>query len=48
MGFFLAEDANNVTVLGGNQGNSVKESTYLKDGKVGSTDYKLLGYRIPG
>lgn len=47
VGFFIDEDVNNVTVLGGNQGNSVKEATYPKDGRMGSMYYKLLGYRIP-
>ncbi|MGH8593739.1 MAG: TIGR02594 family protein [Gammaproteobacteria bacterium] len=47
VGFFFSEDADSVTVLGGNQSNSVKEATYPKDGRVGSMDYKLLGYRIP-
>lgn len=47
VGFFIAEHADSVTVLGGNQSDSVKEATYPKDGRVGSMDYKLLGYRIP-
>ncbi len=40
VGFFIEENQNGISVLGGNQSNSVKTSWYSRD--------DLLGFRIPG
>jgi TIGR02594 family protein len=47
VGFFIEDLGTKVRILGGNQSESVKESTYPKDGKLGKFDYKLLNYRMP-
>lgn len=39
VGFYIGEDENSIRVLGGNQSNSVSESSYPKE--------NLLGYRMP-
>lgn len=47
VGFFLEDLGNKVRILGGNQSNQVKVSTYPKSGTMGGTRYELLGYRWP-
>lgn len=47
VGFFLGETGSRVTLLGGNQGNSVSISDYPKNGTKGSYTYVLQGYRWP-
>jgi hypothetical protein len=46
VGFYLGENTDTVEVFGGNQSNSVISSHYPKDGFLGSTKYRLLGYRV--
>lgn len=46
VGFYLGENADTIEVFGGNQSNSVTSSHYPKDGYLGSTKYRLLGYRV--
>jgi len=45
VGFFVEATQSHVTVLSGNASNRVKISTYPKDGKLGSTNYKLRSIR---
>lgn len=47
VGFFLEDLGSKVKILGGNQGNRVKVSTYPKSGVMSGTRYELLGYRWP-
>lgn len=47
VGFVIEDLPDHVRVLGGNQGNRVKISTYPKDGQLGSTQYKLRSIRRP-
>jgi uncharacterized protein (TIGR02594 family) len=46
VGFYLGENTDTVEVFGGNQSNSVISFHYPKDGFLGSTKYRLLGYRV--
>lgn len=46
VGFYAGEDGDEVIVFGGNQSDSVNYSRYPKDGKLGNTKYRLLGYRL--
>lgn len=48
VGFWRSEGADTVSVLGGNQSDRVKVTNYPKDGKLGSTKYKLVAIRRPG
>ena len=45
VGFFVNDLGKQIAVLGGNQSNRVKISTYPKNGKLGSFTYKLRGIR---
>lgn len=45
VGFLVEDLGSHISVLGGNQNNRVKISTYPKNGKVGSTTYKLRSIR---
>ncbi|MGK7943126.1 MAG: TIGR02594 family protein [Microcystaceae cyanobacterium] len=45
VGFYISETSETVKVFGGNQSDSVKYSHYPKDGYLGRTKYRLLGYR---
>jgi uncharacterized protein (TIGR02594 family) len=45
VGFFIAEDATGVTVLGGNQSNKVCIQRYPKAGAMGAFTYTLLSIR---
>ncbi len=47
VGFVAHETTSSVIVLGGNQGNTAKESTYPKSGRKGKYYYKLLSCRWP-
>jgi uncharacterized protein (TIGR02594 family) len=43
--FYVADEGTHVSVLGGNQSNKVKVSSYPKNGQMGSFKYKLLTVR---
>ncbi|MEL6265309.1 MAG: LysM peptidoglycan-binding domain-containing protein [Pseudomonadota bacterium] len=43
--FFERDLGTKIEILGGNQSNKVKTSTYPKNGRLGSFNYELLGYR---
>lgn len=45
VGFFKSETNDTITVLGGNQNDMIKISTYPKNGKLGNTYFKLLSIR---
>lgn len=45
VGFFVGDAGNSVHVLGGNQGDTIRVSSYPKGGKQGPYDYKLLSIR---
>lgn len=45
VGFVVQEDVATLTILGGNQSDRVRISSYPKNGKLGSTSYKLLSIR---
>jgi uncharacterized protein (TIGR02594 family) len=48
VGFFVSEDATGITVLGGNQSNSIRMQRYPKAGVLGSFTYKLLSIHRAG
>ena len=47
VGFWVGATASHVTLLGGNQGNRIKISSYPKDGDLGRFHYRLLSIRRP-
>ena len=47
VGFWVSEEAGNISVLGGNQSDRVRIQRYPKDGKLGNVSYKLLAVRRP-
>lgn len=47
VGFLIEDKGTKIRLLGGNQSNSVKISTYPKDGTLGGMRYKFKGYRWP-
>ena len=47
VGFWIGDNATHVTVLGGNQSNCVRISSYPKNGQLGEFHYNLLSIRRP-
>ena len=47
VGFYRSDQGDSISVLGGNQSNRVKASSYPKNGKLGSFNYKLRSIRRP-
>jgi len=45
VGFFIADEDDQIRVLGGNQGNRISIRLFPKDGSLGSTRYKPLSIR---
>ena len=45
VGFYYADQGDRIAVLGGNQSNRIRISSYPKDGKLKGTHYKLLAIR---
>jgi uncharacterized protein (TIGR02594 family) len=45
VGFFIADEDDQIRILGGNQGNRISIRLFPKDGSLGSMDYKLLSIR---
>ena len=45
VGFFRADQGDHISVLGGNQSDRVRISSYPKDGMMGSSRFKLLAIR---
>jgi len=45
VGFFIADEDDQIRILGGNQGNRISIRLFPKDGSLGSTRYKLLSIR---
>lgn len=47
VGFALSADDDSIELLGGNQSRSVSVARYPRNGKLGSTYYRLLSLRVP-
>lgn len=47
VGFYIGDNQKTIEVFGGNQGNSVNQSKFPKDGISGAFRYKHIAYREP-